>query len=552
MIAFVRKTFLTVEIRTKNPLVKSSAQGLLYLLFFSSVGLLLLVLALSGYSAFSGEDLSGFLIPLAFALAAVGLLYGLLRQGYYYTAARGLVLQGIILTYFQMSAIGIDDYSILATAMFPVIAAAGLLNLRHAVLTTVLVMMAAFQIYLTSGLPEEMLPILLTDGIILVALLAMMGTFVRYIQAPAQEFAEELQGFQRASTLAILPTPMTDEQQVYAHVLRLLVNDLGHTVAQVYRLDDSGSIQQRIGVGFYLGGLDVQDEVEISRSSGIYSAIQTKQTSVLHLSTPPRQRRHLLPGIATGIAIPLLYEDQIYGVLDVQQNAQKQLRESDITLLENIARQVSAAIGQLRQLQEMQATVEAQETTLKQQNMKLLRYEQSTLRATLDSWSSYLQQRGIDYMGFDFQDAQLSPELQMELPESMHEALTAGEMTVIAEDGGQRRVSIPILLSGHMMGAMSFQLPPGSSDLNSHQRELVEGVVQRLALALENKRLLEQTKAQVERETLANAIGGVLLSAPDVQQILQVASEQFLDAVGAVQTRINIQPEPSETMEGMS
>ncbi|MCA9914691.1 MAG: GAF domain-containing protein, partial [Anaerolineae bacterium] len=270
------------------------------------------------------------------------------------------------------------------------------------------------------------------------------------------------------------------------------------------------------------------------------------------MAAPPRHRRHLLPGIATGVAVPLIYEDQVYGVLDVQQNEDKSLNQTDIALLKSISRQVSAAIAQLRELQELRNTLEAQETTLKQQNMKLLRHEQNTLRATLDSWSSYLQQRGIDYMGFDFQDAQLSPDLRMELPESLREALTAGEITVSVDQNEQRRVNIPILLSGHMMGAMSFRLPPGASELSTHQRELVDGVVQRLALALENKRLLEQTRAQVERESLANAIGGVLLSAPDVQQILLLASEQFMDAVGAVQTRINIRPEPSETVEELS
>jgi hypothetical protein len=53
----------------------------------------------------------------------------------------------------------------------------------------------------------------------------------------------------------------------------------------------------------------------------------------------------------------------------------------------------------------------------------------------------------------------------------------------------------------------------------------------------------------VERERLANEVGGVLLSATDIQRMLELAADQFKDAVGAVQARISIQPEPSETME---
>ncbi|MCA9913720.1 MAG: hypothetical protein KC496_10245, partial [Anaerolineae bacterium] len=265
MMSFLRQTFLTSEVRTQNPLARRSAQGLLYLLFFASLTLTPLVLGIYIYSVITSTDVSGFLIPITIALVTVALLYILVRQGYYFLAARGLVLLGVVLSYFQMRDVGIDHYSVIPTAMFPIIVASTL-SFRSSLLTFALVLIAGFHVILIGGMDPAQIEVLVSMAIILVALLAMTVAFTSYVQTPALDFIQELQSLQRAAQLSILPDPMTDERQVYAHVLRLLVNEMGHTVAQVYRVDDRGNIQQRVGVGFYLGGMDIQDEVEISQN----------------------------------------------------------------------------------------------------------------------------------------------------------------------------------------------------------------------------------------------------------------------------------------------
>ncbi len=549
MSATLRNTFLTAQHDEENPLLRQRAQSLLVLLFAALIGLLIALVGAQIYSAVTGIGLGLAPINLALALIAVTLLYLLARAGRYYTAARGLVLLGLMLSYVQMLN-GLGHYSAAATAVFPVLAAGLLLSWRTMLLAVLLLIFGASQVALSAGFETAAEPWLgLTAVVLAVAL--QLYVFVNRIQSPAQNLASEVQKLQRTMRLRLLPDTIDTEEQLHRHVLRLLVNDLGHTVAQVYRADENGEIIQRLGVGYYVGGLDVQDDVNLSQGSGIYTALRTLQTVLLDEDTPPRERRHLLPGVATGIAVPLVYDGQVYGVLDVQQSQQVTLRPSDVHTVELIAQQVSAIIAKMRTVDDLRFDLTQQQRTLEQQRVKLLRYEQSTQRATLDSWSSYMQQRGVDFMGFDLENAQLSPELQMAIPEGLESALEAGEITVTQEEDRQR-VTVPILLSGQPMGAMTFTLPPGEAAFDQRQRELVEGVVQRLALALENKRLFEQTQSQVERERLANEVGGVLLSATDVQRMLEIAAEQFNDALGAVQTRINIQPEPSDTMEEQS
>jgi GAF domain-containing protein len=68
-------------------------------------------------------------------------------------------------------------------------------------------------------------------------------------------------------------------------------------------------------------------------------------------------------------------------------------------------------------------------------------------------------------------------------------------------------------------------------------------VAERLALALENTRLFEQSQSQALRERKASEVATALIGATDVRVVLNMAAEQFKDALGAVNTRIYIQPE---------
>src|SRR5690606_8761835 len=68
-------------------------------------------------------------------------------------------------------------------------------------------------------------------------------------------------------------------------------------------------------------------------------------------------------------------------------------------------------------------------------------------------------------------------------------------------------------------------------------------VANRLAAALETARLVEQTRSQAERERKAGEISGLLLGQQDVHAVLETAAQSFNDALGAVYTRIYLEPE---------
>src|SRR5678816_910150 len=105
--------------------------------------------------------------------------------------------------------------------------------------------------------------------------------------------------------------------------------------------------------------------------------------------------------------------------------------------------------------------------------------------------------------------------------------------------GDEQIVNVPITFREQTLGAMSFAVPKGQQ-LSERQVEMARIVAERLALALENTRLFEQSQAQAIRERKASEVSGLLIGATDVYSVLNLAAQNFNEALGAIHTRIYI------------
>ncbi|MFN8375883.1 MAG: GAF domain-containing protein, partial [Anaerolineae bacterium] len=175
---------------------------------------------------------------------------------------------------------------------------------------------------------------------------------------------------------------------------------------------------------------------------------------------------------------------------------------------------------------------------------QLLKRERRSLQGVSTVWDRYLQRRGQESFGFD-----VNPEIELpmpanDLPDVMRPALQLGELHVTRESAEQI-ISVPIKIGDQTLGAMSFALPQ-DRPLSQRQIDLAQSVADRLALALDNTRLLEQTQAQALRERKANEAGNQLISANNVNTLLDMAAETFNEALGAIFTRIYVQPQNIE------
>jgi len=198
----------------------------------------------------------------------------------------------------------------------------------------------------------------------------------------------------------------------------------------------------------------------------------------------------------------------------------------------------NATVGALRQV------LDDQSATLDNLRRQLREYKQYEKQVVGGVWDEYLQGRGYEAIGFNLDMSQLgNPVLtpSFDLPDDLAPTLETKEVHVeVSADGN--RVYVPIILRGEILGALRFVLPADKPP-SERQLDLIQNVVDRLALALENKRLFEQSRSQAIRERKANEVARELIGATEVRDVLSLAAQMFTNALGAIHTHIQLQPD---------
>jgi len=102
-------------------------------------------------------------------------------------------------------------------------------------------------------------------------------------------------------------------------------------------------------------------------------------------------------------------------------------------------------------------------------------------------------------------------------------------------------ITVPIKLRGQTIGILNIKSPARNRKWSQEEINMVESISERLALALENARLFEETSRRAEREKLVSEITGKIRSVNDPQAMIQLAAEEIKNVLGA--SRVQIVPQ---------
>ncbi|RME32285.1 MAG: GAF domain-containing protein [Thermoflexia bacterium] len=142
----------------------------------------------------------------------------------------------------------------------------------------------------------------------------------------------------------------------------------------------------------------------------------------------------------------------------------------------------------------------------------------------------------------------LAPEPAEELPEEARRVLAEGRSVLqpIHEEGDGRVIgtllAVPMKLRGQVVGVLNlrFAAPEVSPDTVG----VVEAIADRLALALENARLLEETRRHAERDRRIAEITARVRASLDPETILHTALRELGQALGADRVMVRLTSEP--------
>ena len=286
-------------------------------------------------------------------------------------------------------------------------------------------------------------------------------------------------------------------------------------------------------------------------SSAFQKAINTKLPEVVTQHDLDNLSAHLLPASTMGVVIPAQSLNQVVALFDIQTESLEPIQSETITLLSLFLGQIASNLIYYRTVLTQRDNINEQQLIINQQRQQLLNIQHRQTEGIVTDWQFYLQQRGLEAIGYDINEKRQISALHTEkIPDDLHQVFEKGEILIQQEDQEQV-VIIPIRFRETILGAMSFSIPL-QIPITERKLEFIRSVTERLALALDNKRLFEQTQTQAERESTANEIGSILLSSTDIQTVLQTAAERFNEALGAVSTQIYLQPIKNEQLEDMA
>jgi len=329
-------------------------------------------------------------------------------------------------------------------------------------------------------------------------------TAVREVSELLDQAVEQLKDRMGFYHVAIL---LLDEQEKFA-VLRAATGEPGRRMLeQSYRVDleEEGPVSYVISSGYHRILLGVGDEA-------------------VSFENP------LLPATKSEIVLPLRVGRRIIGALEIYSQQETAFNADDATVFQSVADQLAVAIENTRLLEEMQQT--------------LRELELASGQYTQESWRMSVERgrRGIGYryrrLGIE-RISDLSPEARDAwlngapvVASEQSEAAGCGQ-----EDGGA--VAVPIKLRDQVVGVLDLNFEDQS--VSPETLTLVEEIAGRLALALENARLLDETRQRAQRDRLIADITAQVRASMDIERILKTAVQGIGAALGTDRAFIQLE-----------
>ncbi|MEQ8672574.1 MAG: GAF domain-containing protein [Aggregatilineales bacterium] len=541
MIADFSRRYLRVRYPYENLLDRQRATGLLYtIVALSPIWFLWTIYyvttLINGNPFLSPSQYSvTMLLPIIVPIVVVSIQNGRLNQASW------------VFTLWFSIALGVANLESLTGISLPFIflplVVAGLLLRGRGILVITLinilvVSLGAFsQSQLTD--PQTVIPAdsVITTLMAFLSTILLMGSFFRAFGVNTEQIVENYLGIAthyRKLNLMTQVSADADEYQVYAEAINMIRSDLGFVFAQIYLADEDGKLSRRVRVG-RSDNRNITVQVDVPEESTLYETAQSRESVIVTLDDAPTRREHLLPSVHRGMSLPIIGNDEFMGVLDVQ-TGEELFTQDDQKLLQTLADNLGTMVGQIRRIVSLQDALARQETMLDHLRNQADSPGNRSVNTESLAWNTYLQRTESGF-GFDIDGkpgivtaaADLSPELL--------KSLKSGQI-VTDVSGEQTSIVIPIRLRGEILGAMQFH----TARLTNRQIDIAQKISDRLAQALENRRLFEQSQAQANRERKATEVANQLISATEVNAVLDLAATTFNEALGAVQTRIQIKP----------
>ncbi len=217
-----------------------------------------------------------------------------------------------------------------------------------------------------------------------------------------------------------------------------------------------------------------------------------------------------LPETHSEMALPLITRGTIIGALDVQSTTPNAFTPADVSILGSLADQIAIAIDNARLLEETRNTLEESQLVFREY--------------LAGSWQ---KKSASEIFGY----------YQTLTGGQLVTGKTVGEIEISANDD-TNTLAVPIQIHDQVIGTVHIRPNNNDKTWNKDEINIVQAVVERLGLALDNARLFEETSTRAERERLVSDITTKIRTTNDPQEMIQTAVNELKRALNVANIEV--------------
>jgi GAF domain-containing protein len=348
-----------------------------------------------------------------------------------------------------------------------------------------------------------------------------------------KELQQRAGQFEAASRLARDITASIQVDELLNSAVNLIRDQFGFYHAGIFLLDEVGEFAMLRSATGAAGEAMLRTGHRLKAGEiGIVGYVVSKGEVRITpdvMSDPFHFKNPLLPDTRSELALPLQIGGKIIGALDVQSTTPNDFTQDDINILQTIADQLAVAIDKARLVEKLQTN--------------LADIQESYQEQVHQTWQFHLTDTRKRH-AYRYRDATL--EMNTVESENAHHAYASGKTiieTQVHADTGKKSslVSLPIQIRQQVIGVLDVRLD--YEHVPQDMLDLLQATTQRMAMALENARLLEAIKVRAERERMVSDISARVRSATDIDSILKTAAAELGRTLGITEVLVQLRSE---------
>ncbi|MEW6084297.1 MAG: GAF domain-containing protein [Chloroflexota bacterium] len=304
----------------------------------------------------------------------------------------------------------------------------------------------------------------------------------------------------RINTIANISKTITLVQEVdrlLPSVVTTISERFGYNHVGIYLLDESNE-NALLRASSSEGGLRMirrKHRVKVASDDIIGMVTDRGEARIANVQDSSSQKEESdIPDTLSQLVLPLKVKEIVIGALDIHSDRQNAFTQEDVSTLQILADQVAIAIQNSRSSEQAKDALQQAEIISRQLTRK--------------AWRDFSE--AYDRVGYRYDGLKPEP-----LMESARFAVSDKPLT------------IPIILRGQVIGKLKLNPTELSRQWTEDEIALAQATAERVALALESARLLEDAQKRAQRETFLSEISSKLGASFQLDSILRDTVEEL-------------------------